>query len=44
MLSYRYHCLLVPPPLAPPPSPLIVPLSGPNVLALQRAEHPIKSN
>ena len=44
MLSYLYHCLLTPPPLAPPPFPLIAPLSGPNALALPRAKHPIKHN
>ena len=44
MLSYLYHCLLEPHPQAPPPSPLIVPLSGLNVLALWQAPHPIRYN
>ena len=39
--SYRYHYLLTPPPLAPPPSPLIAQLFGPNVPVLRQAERPI---
>ena len=42
ILSYRYHCLLTPPPLAPPPSPLIPQLFGSSVPILQLAECPIQ--
>ena len=42
ILSYQYHYLLTPPPLAPPPSPLIAQLFGPNVPILWQAERPIR--
>ena len=42
ILSYRCHCLLAPPPLAPPPSPLIPQLFGSSVPVLQLAERPIQ--
>ena len=42
ILSYRCRCLLVPPLLAPPPSPLIPQLFGLSVPILQLAERPIQ--
>ena len=42
ILSYWCHCLLVPPLLAPPSSPLILQLIGSSVPILQLTERPIQ--